>query len=140
MQRTTKFGLLRYAHNYYESYKIIQSVHPKLTTLFECKFFLLGRVTELTLKALLLHAGFQLSYIKKVGHDLQLLAALANIRFLELNLDLKQLAIINLLNEYYLSKDFEYPSVGSKSVPMELDIENVISKLLETGDKYIVRE
>ncbi len=139
MQRTTKFGLLNYAHDYYDSYSLIQNARPKLTSLFACKFFLLGRVTELSLKALLLHVGFELSYIKKVGHDLQVLAALANIRFLELNLDLKELAIINLLNEYYVAKDFEYPKVGSKRVPTVPDVEKVITKLLRVADKYIIR-
>lgn len=139
MQRTTKFGFLRYSHDFFETYKILNNAQPRFTSLLECKYFLLGRTLELVLKALLMQVGFNVSYIKKLGHDLQVLSALANIRYFELNLSITEIANINLLNEYYLSKEFEYPSVGSKSLPKLDVIEAILDKILVIADKEVKR-
>lgn len=136
-QRTTPYGMLRQSKELLAAYRTLEADNSNLTNQFATKYFLLGRSLELVLKAFLLHLNYELPYLKKLGHDLNLLAATAYYRYRPFPIGLKEIAVISMLNEHYLAKDFEYPKIGSKRVPKIADITNLIEKLHEVADQNI---
>ena len=73
MERTTAFGLWRYAKEFFEAAKKIQepsnSIQQKISI---PAYYLLGHSIELSLKAFLKAQGFTIEKLKnKYGHDLE---------------------------------------------------------------------
>ena len=79
----------------------------------------------------------RLPYLKKLGHDLNLLAAVTYYRYRPFPIGLKEIAVISMLNEHYLSKDFEYPKIGTKRVPQIKDVVALLETLHQVADQNI---
>lgn len=129
--------MLRQSKELLAAYHTLEAENSNLTHQFATKYFLLGRSLELVLKAFLLHLKYELPYLKKLGHDLNLLAATTYYRYRPFPIGLKEIGVISMLNEYYLVKDFEYPQIGTKRVPQINDVVTLLEKLHEVADQNI---
>lgn len=143
-ERTTAIGLLKYAKDYFEGFKIISekvahgtSWNPTVK-LLPLKCYLAGHTLELLLKSFLLSYGVPLSVLKhKVQHNLMKCLLMSNKNGLNL-VDSKEIATIRVLNYYYNEKEFEYPKNGAKTIPHLKDIEEVVEKILVVVEQKVM--
>lgn len=145
-ERTTAIGLLRYAKDYFEGFKIISQKVPHGTSwnpvvrLLPLKCYLVGHTMELLLKSFLLSSGISLSNLKdKIQHDLMKCLEMANKNGLKL-MDSKETAVIKELNAYYKDKEFEYSKNGAKTIPHLKDIEEVVDKILVLVEQKVMQK
>ena len=143
-ERTTAIGLLRYAKDYFEGFKIISQKVPHGTSynpmvkLLPVKCYLVGHTLELLLKSFLLCSGVPLSNLKdKIQHDLMKCLEMANENGLNL-VDNKETAIIRVLNSCYKDKEFEYSKDGAMTIPHLKDIEDVVDKMLVLVEQKVM--
>jgi len=129
-KRLSDRGLLRYANDYFIGFKEIFEKHPKITDLYQVKFFLLCHSLELVLKAFLRHKGYSRKQLINLGHNLEnLLRELYeknNIFF-----DKNSSQIIIQVNQYYNSKQFEYFQSGSKVLVDIIKLADVTKLILD---------
>lgn len=136
--KTTPIGLVRYAHDFFDSALAVQEQLGKATC-FDLvspmpSFYLIGRSIELVLKAYLLQHGLTLRELrqKQFGHDLHAcqrkakelgLAAIVSFHPAEDG-------AIELLNNLYSTKQLEYIVVGTKYMPIFELVESFARKLI----------
>lgn len=128
-ERTSAHGLLDYAHEYYASYELIQSQHPKLIEYFAVKYYLLCHSLELTMKAWLRHRGATYTQLKKLGHDLEKIMTVLYEKH-QLLFGAESQAMIRLVNQHYSQKEFEYSLKGTKTVPEITDLAGTVHLLI----------
>lgn len=121
-------GLLRYANNYFQAYKIIKEQKPRDLDLLEVKFFLLCHSLELGIKAYLRTKLPRIKLIE-LGHDLEALLVEAYQRR-GIVMGRRDLAIIRYANDLYKTKQFEYSQKGYKEIPSVNSLEDVVERLL----------
>jgi hypothetical protein len=136
--RTTYMGLLKMSHDYLDAFNIIHEKNKNITYLFSVKFYLLAHSTELSLKAYLRFKGYSVKKLQSLGHDLEAIykELLSNFVY---TLDMRSVAYINLINPYYKSKQFEYPTTGTKSV-VELEKLKVVTEMINTSTQIQINE
>lgn len=136
--RTTPLGLIRYAHDIYDSARALKDQLGKETR-FELvspmpSMYLIGHSIELALKAYLLNHQLTLKELrsKVYGHDL---AACEN-KAKELGLvelliiTPAESAAIEMLHYLYSTKQLEYIVTGTKSMPLFELFESYARKLI----------
>lgn len=131
-KRTTPQGLLRYAQEYFNAYKIINDKEPDKIKLYQVKFYLLCHAVELALKAYLKHKGYALKVLKsqKFGHDLKKLIdeLMDKHQFLFSKDDYIRLCMIN---DYYCTKQLEYFRTGYKALPDIKEVEGITNLIVQ---------
>ena len=118
MDRTSSMGLWTYANNYLDAgYAVATSVSQALAPI--PAYFLYCHAIELALKAYLRGAGSSITEIKRIGHNLSKAHKIA--LSIGLNdvceLTQEQAEAIELANPIYSKKEFEYITVGFKTLP-----------------------
>lgn len=108
---------------FFTSYKAIVSSFPGVVDKFHVKYTLVCKSIEYLLKSLLLFGGKSEQELKnEYGHNLEkLLTAVIGAgidKQLNVNFTDEFKSVLLGLNAYYKSKDFEYPSTGSKTVTL----------------------
>jgi hypothetical protein len=129
--RTTSFGMLRYAQQYFDggvaTYGLTKH-RPSSVALF-----LMGHSIELALKAFLLAKNVPLSDLRSrdFGHNLEALLAEARLRGIGDVVEITQIdaGVIHLLNIEYSTKRFEYIRTGIMTIPEWHLLEAVARKL-----------
>jgi len=109
-------GLLNYAQEYYNGYKIIYNEAPRSVKYFNVKYYLLCHALELAMKAWLFYKGYSIKKLESLGHDLDKIApALQKTGYT--GLDGESCEIIKLANCNYCSKKLEYFCRGAMIMP-----------------------
>jgi len=137
-KRLTSRGLLRYAWDYYRAFEVLYEKFSKVTEMYEVKYYLLCHSIELAMKAFLREKGFTRKQLLGLGHDLEKL-----IRTLYENgvvIDVESMKRTFSLNDYYKTKQFEYPQTGSKSLPSLDAMKSSTHLLLSMVRNSITRE
>jgi len=114
-ERTTAGGLINYAWQYYKAYQIVDKTMPKVQELFPVKYFLLCRVLELSIKGFLRNKGYTRKKLMGMGHDLEKL--IDELHKNDVLMGVNQMLETFVANQYYKTKQFEYPITGYKEVP-----------------------
>lgn len=114
-KRLTARGLLRYAWDYYKAFEDLHEKHPDPVKMYEVKYFLLCHSIELTMKAYLREIGYTRKQLLKIGHDLELL--IHTLYKEGVLIDVPSMERTFSLNDYYKTKQFEYPQTGYKGLP-----------------------
>lgn len=115
-ERTTDRGLLWYANDYYQAYLTLREAHPKDTELMSPKFYLLCHALELAFKSWLRKEGYTVKQLVKFDHNLiALLSEIIDKHNVIFPPDAVQ--AIDLANDYYNTKQYEYFTRGLKTVP-----------------------
>ncbi len=135
--RTTARGLLLYAKEYYSAYKLIQKEHPDITKFFAVKFYLLCHSLELVMKAILRQHGVSYKQLKSYGHDLRKLQS-ALYHLYKIAFDVTSHLEVELVNELYNNKEFEYHTKGSKQVPEITNLARTVHLLISKAHFDIV--
>ena len=135
MSATSHIKYLLLSREFYISYKAIVSSFPQIVDKFHVKYTLVCKSIEYLLKSLLLFGGKSERELKnEYGHDLEkLLTAVIDAGFdkqLDVNFTHEFKSVLVSLNAYYKSKDFEYPSTGSKTVTLYIQLNEPIEVLL----------
>lgn len=136
--KTTPIGLVRYAHDFFDSARAVEDQLGKATC-FELvspvpSLYLIGHSIELALKAYLLQHGLTLRELrhKQFGHDLHAcqrktkelgLAAIVSFHPAEEG-------AVELLNNLYSTKQLEYIVTGTKHMPIFGLVESFARKLI----------
>lgn len=141
MPDTSHIKFYTLSWEFFTSYKVIVSSFPGVVDKFHVKYTLVCKSIEYLLKSLLLFGGKSEQELKdKYGHNLvKLLTEVIdtgidkklNINFAD---DFK--SVLVSLNSYYKSKDFEYPSTGSKTVTLYIQLNEPIELLLEKMEEF----
>lgn len=130
IQSTTPIGLARYAFEYYISAKIVanssdfKSYDPKPSV----AYYLIGHSIELALKSFLLQSGVSLDKLRNnYGHDLEQLICASCKNGIQTYFEISSSDIfsLQLLNELYCKKEFEYTSTGFKTLLAYQSAENL---------------
>ena len=120
IDRSSPRGFLNLAIEYYESFTTICDKYPSITAQLHTKYFLICHAIELVIKAELRIKGVESEILKSrlFGHDFSKLI----VKLHEHNIIIDKQSMIRLesINEYYKTKQFEYPLVGYKElVPLD---------------------
>ncbi|MEC9493049.1 hypothetical protein [Flexistipes sp.] len=143
IDRTSSMGLWRYANEFYESARLIRNIKGKL---FVPSYYLICHSIELALKAFLRGCGKELDFLKNVlGHDLKkCLDEARNNNLSEyVKISSKFETSIEVVNPYYMSKQFEYITSGIKTLPDIDDIDILIegtSQIIKDIKKFCVEK
>ncbi len=122
MDRTSSMGLWTYAKDYMEAGYIVISNMPRALPPTPA-YYLCCHAIELALKAYLRGTGASILNLKRIGHDLlkaykeALRVGLKDIY----ELTPEQIDAIELVNNLYSNKEFEYIKVGFKRLP-QIDV------------------
>jgi hypothetical protein len=119
-ERVTPLGFLILAKEYYSSFLAVNEKYPQLVSQLHTKYFLICHCIELIMKAELRMKGITAKELKSslFGHDFDKL--LVRLYELDIMLDKQSTIQLGIINEYYKTKQFEYPLIGSKSLtPLE---------------------
>ncbi len=136
-KRLTARGLLNYARDYYIAFKDLHEKHPKDTDMYEIKYYLICHSIELTFKAVLKEKGYTRKKLVALGHDLEKLIDELYKNDVIMNVEAMKRTI--LANEYYKTKQFEYPQVGYKSLPNLEDMKGQAKLLLDMTTNMILK-
>lgn len=122
--RTTPRGMLYWATEFFEAYKIIQKEKGHFLALYQVKFYLLCHTIELLLKAYLLMKGYTVREIrsKAIGHNLIKLTNMV-IDKEEVKISSEAYTLLAKVNAYYELKKFEYFERGYKDLLNIVDLE-----------------
>lgn len=114
--RITPKGFIVLAKEYYFSYLAVQEKFPSFVTQLHTKYFLICHSIELIMKAELRIRGVTARDLKSnlFGHNFDKL--LTKLREFNILLDQESTILLRSINEYYRTKQFEYPLIGSKSL------------------------
>lgn len=135
-KRVGSKGLLKYANNYLQAYKIIKEQKPKDLDLPEVKFFLVCHSLELGLKAYL-RTKLPRTFLVKLGHDLEkLLDEIYKRRGIFVGK--RDLVIIHYANELYKTKQFEYSQKGDKIIPDINKLDGAVERILDKVN-YLIK-
>lgn len=142
--RTSPLGLLITGKDFKRACEIISEKYPDRHSslpnmdLYKVRLYLIGHAFELLFKSILLQCGVALAVLKskKFGHDI---IALENKieEFALFPLSETEKALLNLLNEYYKEKDFEYHVRGVKHYPHLSELINLGDRLFAAGEKWL---
>ena len=129
-ERTTPFGLWRFASDYLSAAQLVGAASKH--EMSAPRYYLLGHAAELALKAFLLSKGVPLDELKfKIVHDLEKaftravgfgLAELASI-------SPEEEYFLRLLNKTYKPKEHEYIVTGYREFPPPALIESFVTKV-----------
>lgn len=125
VDRTSAIGMARFAHDFLCAgiHEHARAHHPTDSDISSVPgMYLMGHGIELSLKAFLLEQGITLRELRKLGpngHDLVEAFNLASSRGLDCPLSYEhgELAALELLNESYAIKEFEYITTGATRWP-----------------------
>jgi hypothetical protein len=125
IDRTSAIGTARFAHEFLSAamHEHARAHHPADSDISSMPgFYLMGHGIELSLKAFLLGHGVTVRELRKLGqngHDLVEAFNAAVCRGLDCKLydDQGKVAALELLNERYFIKDFEYITTGATRWP-----------------------
>lgn len=137
-ERTTPIGLVRYAHDFFDSARAVEDQLGKGAP-YELvspmpSLYLIGRSIELGLKSYLLKEGLTLHELRhrKYGHDLHAchrkakeLGLLSHAQFKP-----EEEGAMDLLNALYSTKQLEYIVTGTKALPLFHLVESFARKLI----------
>jgi hypothetical protein len=124
--RITAKGFINFAREYFDAYKIIQTNSPKILEYIHVKYYLLLHAFELVFKSELRFYSYSVKKIKyEFGHNLEKFLTELNSKH-ELLLDKKSMMMLIQVNQYYKSKQFEYPYIGYKELPPIVDLEGIV--------------
>lgn len=119
-ERITPLGFLALAKEYYLSFLVVKEKYPQIVPQLHTKYFLICHCIELIMKTELRIKGISAKELKSslFGHDFNKL--LSRLNELDIVIDKQSTTQLMLINEYYKTKQFEYPLIGSKSlIPLE---------------------
>jgi hypothetical protein len=142
---TAPFGTHRLASEFLEAALTVQPVaRSEAADLRQSVslvgYYLLGHSVELSLKAFLLGRGVSIKVLrnKPYGHDLVALVREARRRRLGnlVKLSRRDLAVIEVLNECYGSKELEYACTGTRRLPHYSLAVGLANTLLESIGPY----
>ncbi len=134
----TSHGLLRYTRDYFKAFEDIHEKYPNVIIMYEVKYYLLSHSIELGMKAILREKGYTRKKLINIGHDLEKL-----INVLHENgilIDVASMKRTFILNDYYRTKQFEYPQTGYKELPSLDDMKESAHLLLKMARKLITKE
>jgi hypothetical protein len=142
---TAPFGALRIAKEYLLSATLVQK--PAVSEVEALRqrisfpgYFLVGHSIELSLKAFLLARGISVSVLrlKPYGHNLESLLKEARRRRLGtmVKLSTQEVTAVNVLNDCYSVKEFEYAVTGVRHLPPYALVHAVAAKLNEGLHAY----
>lgn len=124
-------ALNRYATEHFKAFKILKDNTKSDTDLMYIKYYLLCRCLELCFKEHIVFNGicpFE-DLANKYGHNLLVLMNDAeSINYIDINS--QEETIVKVLNNYYNSKEFEYPKTGLKTFPVIEDVEELCNRLV----------
>lgn len=121
---------LFYSKAYFYSFIVLKDNNKDGLKFFPVTYYLLGRSLELSLKSCLLYSGVKIVDLKNnYRHNLELLTS-AVIKTHKIKLSKKEIIVINMLNRYYESKEFEYAISSYKELPALQDVEKIAKKLI----------
>jgi hypothetical protein len=127
------------AREFLQGYKILAKEYPDThysspnLGMAHVRYYLIGHSLELAFKSFLLDKGYDLNQLKCIGHDLTVCVKHSNEKGLHILNDKEQVTI-KMLNAYYLIKDFEYPRMGSKTLPLWGDVVSIAEKVIKAAD------
>lgn len=136
-KRLTSKGLIYYAWDYFYSFETLCKEFPKEIEKYEVKYFLLCHSFELGMKAYLREKGYTRKQLMSIGHDLEKL--INTLRSEEVLMDVKSMERTFGLNDYYKTKQFEYPLVGYKSLPLLDEMKRTVELLLKMTSNSIYK-
>ncbi|MGB8274286.1 MAG: hypothetical protein WCF16_03340 [Alphaproteobacteria bacterium] len=130
-QRTTAMGLWTDASQFFEAATIL--TESKNRRVSSVTYYLLGHAIELVLKSFLLSQGKSLKILKNhLGHNLSCTLEMAMAqRNNGVNACIAEYrSKIELLNQYYSAKHFEYRVTGTKTLPRPQDLMRFLERML----------
>lgn len=136
--RLTSRGLIMYSWDYFKSFKDLYTKYPKYTERYEVKYYLLCHAIELAMKALLREKGFTRKQLLDLGHDLEKLIGVLHKNDVLMDVD-TMMRTFNI-NQYYKTKQFEYPQTGYKELPNLDDMEKSTKLLLNMVNNAIIKK
>ena len=136
-KRLTSKGLIKYAWDYYKSFELLHKEKPKILDLYPVKYFLLCHSIELAMKAYLREKGYSRLQLMNIGHDLEKLIRLLHEK--GVSMDISSMVRTFSLNDYYKTKQFEYPQVGYKEFPSLDDMKSYVHLLLSMVSNSIYK-
>ena len=137
-KRLTSRGLILYAWDYFNSFESLHQQFPKVTDKFPVKYFLICHSIELAMKACLRERGYTRKQLSNIGHDLEKLIGLLYKQ--GVIMDVNSVKRTFILNDYYKTKQFEYPQTGSKSVPALEKMADITKLLLNKVSNDIYKK
>lgn len=120
--RTTSIGLLNYAKEYFKAYEILKK-NGNFGDFSPVLLYLFCHGIELCFKSFLKSEKYSIRELKVIGHDLKKLYKKCQEKGLnKFNIFTNQdFSNIDLLNNYYEEKEFEYIRTGYKQFPRDLE-------------------
>ena len=132
-------GMFRRAIGFYKAFKLLNEQETKQHTLV--LYFLLCRSIELCLKAFLLEDGVTPEDLPKrnmYGHDLKKILDDVIKRNL-VNFSNDEVKKIEILNNPYCKKDFEYFISGKMTLPKVSTVIPIAEKMFNKGSKILYK-
>lgn len=114
-------------------------VHSENNRLLGPIYFLACQSIELSLKAYLRGCGATIDYLKRdIGHDLTkaLCVALVNDLDKVVPVSREDQKVLNAMNQYYASKDLQYPKAGFKTYPLPKAILKMARRLVTGTEEF----
>ncbi len=136
--RLTSRGLIKYAWDYFKSFEDLHEKHPKSVERYEVKYYLLCHAIELAMKAFLHEKGYTRKQLSDIGHDLEKL--IQELRSKEVLMDVGSMTRAFTANQYYKTKQFEYPQTGYKELPNLDDMQSSAKLLLNMVSNAIFKK
>lgn len=143
--RTSAMGMVRFAHDFLEAamHEHTRAHHPTDFDISSAPgMYLIGHSIELSLKAFLINQGMTSPALRKLGrngHDLVKAFRSAVSYGLECDLQIEdgEVALLELLNDSYAVKEFEYITTGATRWPRFSDISALACKLYNASAQKI---
>lgn len=97
-------------------------------------YYLYGHSLELAYKGFLFRCGVTLKELKRVGHDLQKALNLAKDKGIcnYLCIDAAYETVVQRLNKYYFTKEFEYMTNTEKTFPLLMDVKDIVYRTINS--------
>ncbi|HUD09866.1 MAG TPA: HEPN domain-containing protein [Patescibacteria group bacterium] len=136
--RLTSRGLIMYAWDYFKSFEDLHEKHPKPISRYEVKYYLLCHAIELAMKAYLREKGYTRKQLLDIGHDLEKL--IKELHSNEVLMDVDSMVRTFTANQYYKTKQFEYPQTGFKELPNLDSMRDSVKLLLDMVSNSIFKK
>ena len=135
-KRVTTRGLLHFSDVYYKTFLEVIGEDDCDSKYYLANYFLALHSIELSLKSVLRHTKYTLDDLHKFGHNLQkIMEEICTNELIYISKEEKTL--IDLTNQMYKDKEFEYITLGYKNPPKILLLHSTTSSLLDKATKYI---
>ena len=97
-------------------------------------YYLYGHALELTYKGFLFQCGVTLKELKCISHNLEEALNLARDRGIcnYLCIDAAYETVVQQLNKYYFTKEFEYMTTNEKTFPLLMDVKDVVKRTINS--------